>query len=102
METRKAGYFPTLSTGADWTSELSKKPFPVALLAISTDQYQLAGTLSGSGRLKENQSNKRATMRCFTNCGANSGALRTQVITGIVYQLVALDAQQVANSTLDN
>ncbi|HMI07417.1 MAG TPA: TolC family protein [Flavobacterium sp.] len=109
MKQGKAGYFPTLSAGADWThQELSKNSQFGALLSDrSTDQYQLTGTLSWEADIwGKIRSNKRATNAAYIQSVAATQAIRTQVIASIAsayYQLMALDAQlKVANSTLDN
>ena len=109
MKQGKAGYFPTLNAGVDWThQELSKNSQFGALLADrSTDQYQLTGTLSWEADIwGKIRSNKRATNASFLQTVAATQAIRTQVIASIAstyYQLMALDAQlKIANSTLDN
>jgi outer membrane protein TolC len=47
-EAGKAGYFPSLSVGTDWTHQMLSKnsQFGAFLQDRSTDQYQLAGSLS--------------------------------------------------------
>ena len=109
MKQGKAGYFPTLSAGADWThQELSKNSQFGAILADrSVDQYQLTGTLSWEADIwGKIRSNKRATNAAYLQTVAATQAVRTQIIASIAstyYQLMALDAQlKVANATLDN
>lgn len=109
MKQGKAGYFPTLNAGADWThQELSKNSqFGALLQDRSTDQYQLTGTFAWEadvwGKIR---SNKRATNAAYLQSIAATQAIRTQVVASIAstyYQLMALDAQlKVAVATLDN
>lgn len=109
MKQGKAGYFPTLNAGADWThQELSKNSqFGALLQDRTTDQYQLTGTFAWEadvwGKIR---SNKRATNAAYLQSIAATQAIRTQVIASIAstyYQLMALDAQlKVAIATLEN
>lgn len=109
MKQGKAGYFPTLSAGADWThQELSKNSqFGAILTDRSVDQYQLTGTFAWEADIwGKIRSNKRATNAAYLQTVAATQAIRTQIIASIAstyYQLMALDAQlKVANATLDN
>jgi NodT family efflux transporter outer membrane factor (OMF) lipoprotein len=109
MKQGKAGYFPTLSAGADWThQELSKNSTFGALLSDrSTDQYQLAGNLSWEADIwGKIRSNKRAANASFLQTTAVNQTIKTQLIASIAstyYQLLSVDAQiEVAEKTLAN
>lgn len=109
MKQGKAGYFPTLSAGADWThQELSKNSqFGAIVQNRSTDQYQLTGTLSWEADIwGKIRSNKRATNAAFLQTSAVNQAIKTQLIASIAttyYQLMAIDSQiKVAEETLIN
>lgn len=109
MKQGKAGYFPTLSAGADWThQELSKNSqFGAIVQNRSTDQYQLTGTLSWEADIwGKIRSNKRATNAAFLQTSAANQAIKTQLIASIAttyYQLMAIDSQiKVAEATLIN
>ena len=109
----KAGYFPTLSLGADWThQELSKNTQFGRIIsqsggATNVDQYQLTATLGWEADIwGKIRSNKRAFAAAYMQTIAANQAVKTQVITNIAalyYQLLSLDAQlKVAESTLVN
>ena len=86
MKQGKAGYFPTLSAGADWThQELSKNSTFGALLSDrSTDQYQLAGNLSWEADIwGKIRSNKRAANASFLQKTAVNQTIKTQLIASI-------------------
>lgn len=109
MKQGKAGYFPILSAGADWThQELSKNSqFGAIVQNRSTDQYQLTGTLSWEADIwGKIRSNKRATNAAFLQTSAANQAIKTQLIASIAttyYQLMAIDSQiKVAEATLIN
>ncbi|MFV5703164.1 efflux transporter outer membrane subunit [Flavobacterium sp. XS2P12] len=109
MKQGKAGYFPTLSAGADWThQELSKNSqFGALLQDRSTDQYQLTGSLSWEADIwGKIRSNKRAANASYLQTTAVNQAIKTQLITDIAstyYQLLSVDAQiKVAEETLIN
>jgi outer membrane protein TolC len=57
MKQGKAGYFPSLSVGTDWTHQMLSKnsQFGAFLQDRSTDQYQLAGSLLGKLIYGENK-----------------------------------------------
>jgi len=109
MKQGAAGYFPTLSAGADWTHQkISKNSQSGSFLNdLNTDQYQLAGNLSWEadiwGKIRSNQ---RATKASFLQTTAVNQAIKTQLIANIAttyYQLLAVDAQiKVAEETLIN
>ena len=113
MKQGKAGYFPTLSAGADWThQELSKNSQLGALFSsgggkTNVDQYQLTGTLAWEadvwGKIR---SNKRATNASYLQTIAANQLVKTQLIANIAstyYQLLSLDAQvKVAQQNLVN
>jgi len=109
MKQGKAGYFPTLNLGADWTHQiLSKNSQFGALLADRTvDQYQLTGNLSWEADIwGKIRSNKRATNASYLQTIAAQQAVQTQLVSNIAstyFQLMALDAQlKVVDSTLVN
>ena len=109
MKQGKAGYFPTLSLGADWTHQiLSRNSQFGALLADRTvDQYQLTGNLSWEADIwGKIRSNKRATNASYLQTIAAQQAVQTQLVSDIAstyFQLMALDAQlKVVDSTLVN
>ncbi|CAM4128371.1 efflux transporter outer membrane subunit [Flavobacterium antarcticum] len=109
MKQGKAGYFPSIGLGADWThQELSKNSQFGALLSDrSTDQYQLTGNLSWEADIwGKIRSNKRATGASYLQTVAAKQAVQTQLIANIAktyFQLMSLDAQlQVVDSTLTN
>lgn len=109
----KAGYFPTLNLGADWThQEMSKNSQFGRVISgtggsTNTDQYQVTGTFAWEadvwGKIR---SNKRAFNATYLQTIAANQAVKTQVITNIAslyYQLLSLDAQlKVAEKTLIN
>lgn len=105
----KAGFFPTLSAGADWThQELSKNSqFGAIVSNTSVDQYQLTGSLSWEADIwGKIRSNKRGTKASYLQTNAANQAIKTQLIASIAstyYQLLALDEQiKVAEETLIN
>ncbi|MDD2674927.1 MAG: efflux transporter outer membrane subunit [Flavobacterium sp.] len=109
MKQGKAGYFPTLSAGADWThQELSKNSqFGALLQDRSTNQYQLTGNLSWEADIwGKIRSNKRAANAVYLQTTAANQAVKTQLIANIAatyYQLLSVDAQiKLAEKTLVN
>jgi multidrug efflux system outer membrane protein len=113
MKQGKAGYFPTLSTGADWThQEISKNSQLGNLIsrgggATNLDQYQLTGNLSWEADIwGKIRSNKRAANAAFLQTTAVKQVIKTQLISAIAtsyFQLLAVDAQiRVAKETLIN
>lgn len=109
MKQGKAGYFPSLSIGTDWThQELSKNSqFGAFLADRSTNQYQLSGNLSWEADIwGKIRSNKRATNAAYLQTTAVNQAIKTQLIANIAtvyYQLLSVDAQiKVAEETLIN
>jgi NodT family efflux transporter outer membrane factor (OMF) lipoprotein len=109
MKQGKAGYFPRLSAGVDWThQELSKNSqFGAFLEDGSTNQYQLSGNLSWEADIwGKIRSNKRATNAAYLQTTAVNQAIKTQLIADIAatyYQLLSVDAQIiVAEETLIN
>ena len=109
MKQGKAGYFPSIGLGADWThQELSKNSqFGALLQDRSTDQYQFTGNLSWEADIwGKIRSNKRATSATYLQTIAAKQAVQTQLIANIAknyFQLMSLDAQlQVVDSTLVN
>jgi multidrug efflux system outer membrane protein len=109
MKQGKAGYFPSIGLGADWThQELSKNSqFGALLQDRSTDQYQLTGNISWEADIwGKIRSNKRATSATYLQTLAAKQAVQTQLIANIAknyFQLMSLDAQlQVVDSTLVN
>lgn len=109
MKQGKAGYFPTLSLGADWThQQLSKNSqFGALLQDRSTDQYQFTGNLSWEADIwGKIRSNKRSTNAAYLQTIAANQAVKTQLIANIAstyYQLLSVDAQiKLAEETLIN
>ena len=109
MKQGKAGYFPTLSAGADWThQELSRNSqFGALLQDRSTNQYQLTGNLSWEADIwGKIRSNKRAANAAYLQTTAANQAVKTQLIANIAatyYQLLSVDAQiKLAEKTLAN
>ncbi|MFT5244058.1 MAG: multidrug efflux system outer membrane protein [Psychroserpens sp.] len=109
MKQGKAGYFPSLSVGTDWTHQMLSKnsQFGAFLQDRSTDQYQLAGSLSWEADIwGKIRSNKRATNAAFLQTTAVNQAIKTQLISAIAtsyFQLLAVDAQiKVVEETLIN
>jgi multidrug efflux system outer membrane protein len=109
MKQGKAGYFPSLSVGTDWTHQMLSKnsQFGAFLQDRSTDQYQLSGNLSWEADIwGKIRSNKRATNAAFLQTTAVNQAIKTQLISAIAtsyFQLLAVDAQiKVAEETLIN
>lgn len=105
----KAGYFPTVNAGADWTHQtLSRQSQIGAFLPDrSIDQYQLTANLSWEadiwGKIRSTQ---RSAGAQYMQSVAARQAIQTQVVSGIAsmyFQLMALDMQlKVVDSTLDN
>ena len=109
MKQGKAGYFPTLYAGADWThQELSRNSqFGALLQDRSTNQYQLTGNLSWEADIwGKIRSNKRAANAVYLQTTAANQAVKTQLIANIAatyYQLLSVDAQiKLAEKTLVN
>ena len=113
MKQGKAGYFPTLSVGADWThQELSTNTQIGRLIgssggATNVDQYQFAGNLSWEADIwGKIRSNKRAANASYLQTIAANQAVKTQLIANIAstyYQLLSVDAQiKLAEETLIN
>lgn len=109
MKQGKAGYFPTLGLGADWThQELSKNSqFGALLQNRSTNQYQLTGNFSWEADIwGKIRSNKRATSATYLQSLAAKQLVQTQLIANIAssyFQLMTLDAQlKIVDSTLVN
>lgn len=105
----KAGYFPTLNLGADWThQELSKNSqFGALLRDRSVDQYQFTGNLSWEADIwGKIRSNKRSAHAAYLQSVAAKQAVQTRLVSDIAsvyFQLMALDAQlKVTDSTLVN
>lgn len=109
----KAGYFPTLSLGADWTHIEQSKNSQIGRIVSQTggstnlDQYQLLGNFSWEADIwGKIRSNKRAVSASYMQTIAANQLVKTQVITSIAsyyYQLLSLDAQlKVAEQTLIN
>ena len=109
MKQGKAGYFPSIGLGADWThNELSRNSqFGALLQDRNTDQYQLTGNLSWEADIwGKIRSNKRATSASYLQTLAAKQAVQTQLVANIAknyFQLLSLDAQlKVVDSTLGN
>lgn len=109
MKQGKAGYFPTLGLGADWTHQILSRnsQFGRILEDRNVDQYQLTGNLSWEADIwGKIRSNKRATNASYLQTVAAQQAVQTQLISNIAstyFQLMALDAQlKVVDSTLVN
>ena len=109
MKQGKAGYFPTLGLGADWTHQILSRnsQFGRILEDRNVDQYQLTGNLSWEADIwGKIRSNKRAANASYLQTVAAQQAVQTQLISNIAstyFQLMALDAQlKVVDSTLVN
>lgn len=113
MKQGKAGYFPTLSLGADWThSEMSKNSQFGRVISgaggpTNTDQFQVFGNLAWEADIwGKIRSNKRAFTASYMQTITANQAVKTQVITNIAsayYQLLTLDEQlKIAEATLVN
>jgi multidrug efflux system outer membrane protein len=109
MKQGKAGYFPSLSVGTDWTHQILSKnsQFGAFLQDRSTDQYQLSGSLSWEADIwGKIRSNKRAANAAYLQTTAVNQAIKTQLIANIAttyYQLLSVDEQiKVAEETLIN
>ena len=109
MKQGRAGYFPTLNLGADWShQELSKNSqFGALGGSRSSDQYQFSGNLSWEADIwGKIRSNKRATNARFFQTIAANQAVKTQLIANIAstyFQLLTLDSQlSLAKATLVN
>lgn len=109
MKQGKAGYFPTLSLGADWTHQILSRnsQFGRILEDRNVDQYQMTGNLSWEADIwGKIRSNKRATNASYLQTIAAQQVVQTQLVSNIAstyFQLMALDAQlKVVDSTLVN
>lgn len=109
MKQGKAGYFPTLSVGADWTHQILSRnsQFGRLLQDRDVDQYQMTGNLSWEADIwGKIRSNKRAANASYLQTVAAQQAVQTQLVANIAstyFQLLALDAQlKVVDSTLAN
>jgi NodT family efflux transporter outer membrane factor (OMF) lipoprotein len=109
MKQGKAGYFPSIGLGTDWThQELARNSqFGAIVPNRTTDQYQLTANLSWEADIwGKIRSNKRATSASYLQTLAAKQAVQTELIANIAktyFQLIALDAQlQVVDSTLVN
>jgi NodT family efflux transporter outer membrane factor (OMF) lipoprotein len=109
MKQGKAGYFPSLSVGTDWTHQILSKnsQFGAFLQDRNTDQYQLSGSLSWEADIwGKIRSNKRAANAAYLQTTAVNQAIKTQLIANIAttyYQLLSVDEQiKVAEETLIN
>jgi NodT family efflux transporter outer membrane factor (OMF) lipoprotein len=109
MKQGKAGYFPTLSVGTDWThQELSRNSqFGAFLADRSTNQFQMLANLSWEADIwGKIRSNKRAANAAYLQTTAVNQAIKTQLISNIAviyYQLLSVDGQiKVAEETLIN
>ena len=109
MKQGRAGYFPSIGIGTDWThQELSRNSqFGALLQDRNTDQYQITGNLSWEadiwGKIRGNQ---RATRASYLQTLAAKQAVQTELIANIAqtyFQLLSLDAQlKIVDSTLTN
>jgi hypothetical protein len=80
-EAGKSGLLPSLSVGTDWTHQMLSKTVSLEhSFKISTDQYQLAGSLSWEADMGENKSNKRAANAAYLQTTAANQAIKTQLI----------------------
>lgn len=108
MKQGKAGYFPTLSAGADVThQELSKNSQFGSIFSGSIDQYQLTADLSWEADIwGKIRSNRRAYQASYLQTVAAHQAVKTELIASIAssyYQLLALDQQlQITEATIAN
>ncbi|QXP56784.1 efflux transporter outer membrane subunit [Cellulophaga sp. HaHa_2_95] len=94
----KAGYFPTLSVGANYTrQEFSENSQFGSLFTGGLDTYDVTADLSWEADIwGKIRSNKRASQADYLQNVAGHQAVKTQLISSIAntyYNLLALDAQ---------
>ncbi|MBO0590992.1 efflux transporter outer membrane subunit [Cellulophaga sp. E16_2] len=94
----KAGYFPTLSVGANYTrQEFSENSQFGSLFTGGLDTYDVTANLSWEADIwGKIRSNKRASQADYLQNVAGHQAVKTQLISSIAntyYNLLALDAQ---------
>lgn len=105
----KAGYFPTINLGTDWTHQELSQNGQLGSNASdrSIDQFQLTGNLSWEADIwGKIRSNKRAANASYLQSIAVKQLVQTQLVANIAsayFQLMALDAElKVVDSTLIN
>ena len=94
----KAGYFPTLSAGPNYThQEYSENSQFGSIFSGGLDTYDVTANLSWEADIwGKIRSNKRATQASYLQSVAGHQAVKTQLISSIAntyYNLLALDAQ---------
>ncbi|NRD24459.1 efflux transporter outer membrane subunit [Winogradskyella litoriviva] len=94
----KAGYFPTLSVGPNYThQEYSENSQFGSIFSGGLDTYDVTANLSWEADIwGKIRSNKRATQASYLQSVAGHQAVKTQLISSIAntyYNLLALDAQ---------
>ena len=94
----KAGYFPTLSAGPNYTrQEFSENSQFGSIFSGGLDTYDVTANLSWEADIwGKIRSNKRATQAGYLQSVAGHQAVKTQLISSIAntyYNLLALDAQ---------
>ncbi|MBC9794487.1 efflux transporter outer membrane subunit [Sinomicrobium weinanense] len=108
MKQGKAGYFPTLSAGADVSRQyLAKNSQFGSFFSGHIDQFQLTGNLSWEADIwGKIRSNRRAFLASYLQTVAAHQAVKTELIASIAssyYQLLALDQQlKITEETIEN
>ncbi|RAV28258.1 efflux transporter outer membrane subunit [Sinomicrobium soli] len=108
MKQGKAGYFPTLSVGADASRQfLAKNSQFGSFFSGHIDQFQLTGNLSWEADIwGKIRSNRRAFLASYLQTVAAHKAVKTELIASIAsayYQLLSLDEQRkITEETIAN
>ncbi|WP_461532624.1 efflux transporter outer membrane subunit [Sinomicrobium sp.] len=109
MKQGKAGYFPSLSVGADATHQFLSKnsQFGAVFDGGEMTQYQLTGNLSWEADIwGKIRSNRRAFLASYLQTVEAHKAVKTELIAAIAstyYQLLALDEQKkITEETIAN
>ncbi|MDN3665133.1 efflux transporter outer membrane subunit [Algibacter miyuki] len=103
----KAGYFPTLSVGPNYTrQEFSENSQFGSIFSGGLDTYDVTAKLSWEADIwGKIRSNKRATQAAYLQSVSGHQAVKTQLISSIAntyYNLLALDAQlEVTKQTIE-
>lgn len=103
----KAGYFPTLSVGPNYTrQEFSENSQFGSIFSGGLDTYDVTANLSWEADIwGKIRSNKRATQAAYLQSVSGHQAVKTQLISSIAntyYNLLALDAQlEVTKETIE-
>ncbi|SFC98663.1 efflux transporter outer membrane subunit [Algibacter pectinivorans] len=103
----KAGYFPTLSVGPNYThQEYSANSQFGSIFSGGLDTYDVTANLSWEADIwGKIRSNKRATQAAYLQSVAGHQAVKTQLVSSIAntyYNLLALDAQlEITKQTIE-